>query len=51
MLTPRPATPADIPAILGLIQELADYECLRYQMQMTPAQLQQALFGIPPMRK
>jgi len=47
MLTLRPATPADIPKIYALIQALADYERLRQEMQMTPAQLEQALFGDP----
>lgn len=47
MLTLRPATPTDIPKIYALIQALADYERLRQEMQMTPTQLEQALFGDP----
>lgn len=41
----RAATPQDIPALLGLIGELADYEKLTHLMQATPEGLQAELFG------
>lgn len=41
----RPATAADIPLILALIKELADYEKSPQSAVATPAQIQQALFG------
>jgi GNAT superfamily N-acetyltransferase len=44
----RPATPADVPAILGLIRELADYEKLLEHAKATPADLDVALFGDRP---
>ncbi|MEN9246025.1 MAG: GNAT family N-acetyltransferase [Thermostichales cyanobacterium BF4_bins_65] len=47
MVVFRSATPADVPAIYGLVQELAAYENLTDQMHMTPDQLHQALFGDP----
>lgn len=44
----RAAGPQDVPAIHGLIGELADYEQLRHQFVGTPAQLAQHLFGARP---
>lgn len=44
----RPATPADIPAILTLIRELADYERLADQVVATEARLRAHLFGRRP---
>ncbi|WP_051092752.1 GNAT family N-acetyltransferase [Jongsikchunia kroppenstedtii] len=44
----RPATHDDIPAILGLIRELAIYEKAEHEAQATPAQLDTALFGDRP---
>jgi GNAT superfamily N-acetyltransferase len=41
----RPATPADIPTILQLIRELAEYEREPQAAVATHAQLQRALFG------
>ena len=43
-----PATPADVPLILLLINELADYEKLRHESVATEAAIQQALFGATP---
>jgi GNAT superfamily N-acetyltransferase len=40
-----PATAADVPLILALITELADYEKLRHEVIATEASLGQALFG------
>jgi GNAT superfamily N-acetyltransferase len=47
-LTVRPATPADVPLILALIRELADYERAPEQAVATPALLHAALFGPRP---
>jgi len=41
----RPATPADVPAILGLIRELAAYENLSAACIATEELLQKHLFG------
>lgn len=41
----RPATPDDIPLILALIRELAEYERAPEQAVATPALLRQHLFG------
>lgn len=43
----RPATPADIPEILSLIRELAEYEKEPAAAVATPADLHRALFGRP----
>jgi GNAT superfamily N-acetyltransferase len=43
-----PATEADIPLIVELIAELAEYERLRDQAVATPASLRHALFGPRP---
>lgn len=40
-----PATPADVPLILTLIRELAEYEKLAGECIATEAQLREALFG------
>lgn len=44
----RSATPADVPAILGMIQELAEYEKLSHLCVSTEAMLTDALFGTQP---
>ena len=44
----RFATPADVPAILGLIRELAEYERLLDQVVADEAALHRALFGERP---
>ena len=46
--TLRPATPADAPAIVGLITELAEFEHLAHLVQATPEALVQHLFGARP---
>jgi GNAT superfamily N-acetyltransferase len=43
-----PATPADVPLILALIGELAEYERLADQAVATEPQLYEALFGERP---
>jgi GNAT superfamily N-acetyltransferase len=44
----EPATPADVPVILELIRELAEFERLLDQVTATPAQLREGLFGPRP---
>lgn len=44
----RFAQPADVPAILGLVRELADYERAADQVAATPELLHRALFGAQP---
>jgi len=44
----RPATPADLPAIVGMIGELAEFENLSHLMQVTPETLAPHLFGPRP---
>lgn len=44
----RPATTADVPLVLQLIRELAEYERLADQVQATEASLHEALFGPRP---
>jgi GNAT superfamily N-acetyltransferase len=44
----RPATPGDVPAILAMIAELADYERAPHEAVATEAQLRSALFGPTP---
>ncbi|HET6396188.1 MAG TPA: GNAT family N-acetyltransferase [Pseudoxanthomonas sp.] len=44
----RPARREDLPLILALIAELADYERLAHEAVATEAQLQEALFGPAP---
>jgi GNAT superfamily N-acetyltransferase len=39
---------ADVPAVLGLVHELAEYERLRHECRMTEEQLTAALFGPSP---
>lgn len=46
--TLRPATPADVPAIRGLITELAEYEKLGHEVVATDAALSRHLFGDRP---
>jgi GNAT superfamily N-acetyltransferase len=43
-----PATAADVPLILSLINELADYEKLRHESVATEACIHEALFGETP---
>ena len=47
-LTLLDATPADIPAILGMIGELAEFERLSHEVVATEASLHEGLFGPRP---
>jgi GNAT superfamily N-acetyltransferase len=47
-LTIRDATPGDVPLLLTLLRELADYEQLADQMQATEELMHRALFGSSP---
>jgi GNAT superfamily N-acetyltransferase len=44
----RPATEADVDAIVGLIRELAEFEHLTHLLEVTPAGLREQLFGARP---
>lgn len=44
----RSATPADVPAVLGFIRELAVYERLGHEVVATEADVQAGLFGPRP---
>jgi GNAT superfamily N-acetyltransferase len=44
----RPATPADVPLVLRLVEGLAEYERLRDQCVATEAALHASLFGARP---
>jgi GNAT superfamily N-acetyltransferase len=44
----RPVRPADVPAVIGLVRELAEYERLTHECAMTGDQLRAALFGPAP---
>jgi GNAT superfamily N-acetyltransferase len=44
----QPATPADVPIILQLIRELAEFERLLDEVQATQEQLREQLFGARP---
>ena len=46
--TLRPATPADLRAIVGLIRELAEFEALTHLVVVTPESLAPHLFGERP---
>jgi GNAT superfamily N-acetyltransferase len=43
-----PATPADVPLLLALIRELAEFEQLLQDVDATAASLHSALFGVRP---
>jgi len=47
-LTIRPATPADVAAIFGMIHELAVFEKLEHLVVANPAMLHEGLFGAHP---
>ena len=47
-MTLREARPADLPAIVALIRELADFEHLSHLVVVTPESLQPHLFGPRP---
>ena len=44
----RPAQPQDVPALVGLITELAEFEQLTHLLKVTPEALQSHLFGERP---
>ncbi|WP_067687801.1 GNAT family N-acetyltransferase [Nocardia jejuensis] len=44
----RRATPADVPALVELVYDLADYEKARHECTLTAEQLDLALFGPSP---
>jgi GNAT superfamily N-acetyltransferase len=44
----RAAEPRDVPAIVGLIRELAEFEKLSHLLQVTPEKLRPHLFGEKP---
>ena len=44
----RPAEPADVDAIVGLIRSLAEFEKLTHLLQVTPDNLRPHLFGARP---
>ena len=44
----RAARPADVPAIAGLVAELAEFEHLSHLLQLTPETLAPHLFGARP---
>ena len=48
MATLRAAEPRDVPAIVGLIRELADFEKLTHLVEVTPQSLHPQLFGERP---
>jgi GNAT superfamily N-acetyltransferase len=44
----EPATPADVPVIVQLIGELAEFERLAHEVKIEPAALHAHLFGVRP---
>jgi GNAT superfamily N-acetyltransferase len=46
--TVRPARVEDVPTLLGLFKELAEYEHLEHELHATEEQLSEALFGARP---
>jgi GNAT superfamily N-acetyltransferase len=47
-VTVRPIQPTDVPAVLGMVRELAAYEQAEHEALMTEEQLHEALFGPAP---
>ena len=47
-MTVRPVRPDDVPAVVGLVRELAEYEQALHEARMTEEQLSAALFGDSP---
>lgn len=47
-MTVRPVRPGDVPAVVGLVRELAEYEKAAHEVRLTGAQLAAALFGEHP---
>ena len=48
-MTVRPIRPADVPAVVGLVRELAEYEEAPQEARMTEEQLSAALFAESPL--
>ena len=46
--TVRPASPQDVPLLLALFKELAEYEHLEHELRATEQLLSEALFGTHP---
>jgi GNAT superfamily N-acetyltransferase len=44
----RPVRPDDVPAVVGLVRELADYEKALHEVRLTEEQLTGVLFGDSP---
>lgn len=44
----EPARPEDVPSIIGLIRELAEFERLAHEVQIEPGPLNEHLFGARP---
>ena len=44
----RPIRPDDVPAVVGLVHELAEYERAAHEVRLTEEQLHTALFGDSP---
>lgn len=44
----RPIRPDDVPAVVGLVRELADYERALHEVRLTEEQLTACLFGDSP---
>jgi GNAT superfamily N-acetyltransferase len=44
----RPVRPDDVPAVVGLVRELAEYERAAHEVRVTEEQLTEALFGDSP---
>jgi GNAT superfamily N-acetyltransferase len=47
-MTVRPIRPDDVPAVVGLVRELADYEQALHEVRLTEEQLSDRLFGDSP---
>ena len=47
-MTVRPIRPEDVPAVVGLVRELADYERALAEVRLTEEQLRACLFGESP---
>jgi GNAT superfamily N-acetyltransferase len=47
-MTVRPVRPDDVPAVVALVRELADYEKALHEVALTEEQLTSALFGDSP---
>ncbi len=47
-MTVRPIRPDDVPAVVGLVRELAEYERALHEVRLTEEQLHARLFGAAP---